>query len=174
LENCAEPLEITCERTIESLIAYGGGAQPQDDITLLAIECQGIEKSAPGEGNDKLLLFEKEEKMLIEMKQEGEVMVIKSLEKRMDARIATDFKEKMAAFIKEGQNLFVLDISGVEFIDSSALGAIISSLKLIGQKGNLVIAGATESVLSMFKLTRMDKVFRLFKNEKEAVSALST
>ena len=111
--------------------------------------------------------------MQIETRKEGKVMVVKYLEKRMDARMAVDIKEKIAEFIGDGHNLIVLEISEVDFIDSSALGAIISSLKLIGSKGSLVISGATEPIVSMFKLTRMDRVFRMFDNEKKAVSALS-
>jgi anti-sigma B factor antagonist len=67
----------------------------------------------------------------------------------------------------------VLDLGAVSFIDSSGLGALVSSLKSMGKNGDLVICGAQSAVASMFKLTRMDKVFRMYPSAQEAASALA-
>lgn len=103
----------------------------------------------------------------------GSVLLAKPFDRRMDASMAVEFKQKMAALIEEGHSLVVLDMESVDFIDSSGLGAIVSSLKAIGREGDLVISGLHPTVLSMFKLTRMDRVFRLFQSKDEAVAALS-
>lgn len=67
----------------------------------------------------------------------------------------------------------MLDLSEVDFIDSSGLGAIVSSLKAVGKQGNLIICGIGETVLSLFRLTRMDRVFQIVSSPEEAVRALS-
>jgi anti-sigma B factor antagonist len=102
----------------------------------------------------------------------GKLLVVKPLEKRMDAFVAPDFRGQMGAFISEGQQLIVLDLSEVDFVDSSGLGAIVASLKMLGGKGDLVIAGASDKVMSLFKLTRMDRVFQIFAGKEEAVARL--
>jgi len=102
----------------------------------------------------------------------GSVVVVKPLEKRMDATIAADFKTQMGILINEGQVLFVLDLSEVDFVDSSGLGAIVASLKMLGGKGDLVIASAGEKVMKLFKLTRMDRVFQVFPTSDEALAQL--
>jgi anti-sigma B factor antagonist len=112
--------------------------------------------------------------MQIQDEKIGGVLVVKPLEKRLDAHVAVDLKEKMAFFVNNGNDLIVLDLAGVDFIDSSGLGAIVSSLKVLGRKGDLAICGIHETVMSMFRLTRMDRVFRIFPNRDEAVTALST
>ena len=61
----------------------------------------------------------------------------------------------------------------MEFIDSSGLGAILSILKRMPKGCELIICGTTEPVMSMFKLTRLDRVFTMRKTVDEAVSALS-
>lgn len=111
--------------------------------------------------------------MQFESEKTGEVLVVKPLEKRMDAAVAVDFKEKMGEFIESGNDLIILDLSSVDFIDSTGLGAIVSSLKRLGRKGDLVICGIRETVMSLFKLTRMDRVFRIFAERNEAIAALS-
>jgi anti-sigma B factor antagonist len=64
-----------------------------------------------------------------------------------------------------------LDAQGV--VDSSGLGAMVSVFKLIGEDGEIVICGPSEAAMRMFKLTRMNRVFRIFEKEEEAVRALS-
>ena len=43
----------------------------------------------------------------------------------------------------------------------------------MGDGGELALCGARDSVISMFKLTRMNKVFHMFRSPEEAVSSLS-
>ena len=117
--------------------------------------------------------IDKEQKMKIEDRKDGEILIVKPVEKRLDASVAVEFKGKMAEFIKDGNELIVLDLSDVKFMDSSGLGAIVSSLKALGRKGDLVISGTKKAVSSLFTITRMDRVFRMFVNAEEAVSALS-
>lgn len=110
--------------------------------------------------------------MELEHRNEGNVLVVTLPEKRLDARTAGAFKEKMIEFVRSGQTRIALDIHEIEFIDSSGLGAIVSVLKQLGGQGDLVICGARDTVTSMFKLTRLDKVFQMFPGTSEAVAAL--
>lgn len=111
--------------------------------------------------------------MELEHRNEGNVLVVTLLEKRLDARSAAAFKDKMVEFVRGGQTRIALDIREIEFIDSSGLGAIVSVLKQLGGQGDLVICGARDTVTSMFKLTRLDKVFQMFPGASEAVTALA-
>ena len=112
--------------------------------------------------------------MPIDSRLVGDVLVVQPFEPRLDAHVAVNFKETMVNFIKEGHKRIVLNLSNVEFIDSSGLGAIVSSLKTLGLKGELAICGPRDTVLTLFKLTRMDKVFRIFTQEEETIAALTS
>ena len=81
--------------------------------------------------------------------------------KRIDASVAMEFKDAFVAMIDGGHHDLVVDFSNVEFIDSSGLGAIVGVLKHLGHRGNLVLSGLSRSVLRVFELTRMDRVFRI-------------
>jgi len=110
--------------------------------------------------------------MQLDQRRAGDVLIVIPLEDRLDARIATDFKEQMTELIASGHTKIVLDLSKVEFIDSSGLGAIVSGLKRMGGRGELVVCGLQETTMTLFRLTRMDRVFQVFENERQAVSAL--
>jgi len=103
----------------------------------------------------------------------GNILVVKVLESRITADVASRFKADMVDYVKAGHHNLILDLSDVSFIDSSGLGALIATLKVIGKDGEIVIAAAPPTVVVMFELTRMDRVFRLIKSVDEAVSSFS-
>jgi len=111
--------------------------------------------------------------MEIEERKVGNVLVVLPREKRIDASVSTGFKGRMVDWINQGNRHIVLDLSEVDFIDSSGLGAIVSSLKTLGNDGDLVICGIRETVMGLFKITRMNRVFQIFATESEAIEALS-
>ena len=102
-------------------------------------------------------------------RKENGLLVINFHEKRLDATVAVELKEILATCIENGDTDILLNISEVEFIDSSALGSIVSSLKRIGNKGDLFFSGAQENVKRLFSLTRMDRVLQIFPTVDEAV-----
>jgi anti-sigma B factor antagonist len=110
--------------------------------------------------------------MQIETTSGPDCTFVKPLERRIDASSASGLKEKIQECIRAGAKHIVLDLSMVDFIDSSGLGAIISIRKVLGEGGDLSLAAPKDAVVSLLKLTRMDKIFRLYK-EPEAALATS-
>ena len=99
--------------------------------------------------------------MRFEENRVGDVLVARVLDGRIAADVAPQFKAHLANYAKNRGLSIVLDLGAVSFMDSSGLGALISSLKSIGSDGHLVISGARGPVAMMFKLSRMDKILRL-------------
>lgn len=102
-----------------------------------------------------------------------EVTVISLGVKRATAEIAKDFKELLFNLIDEKKiKKILIDMSKVEFADSSFLGAIVSGLKKISLiKGDIKIFGLQPSVNEMFQLTRLFKVFDIFDNKDDAIDS---
>lgn len=109
--------------------------------------------------------------MNIEFIKPAEVTIVRMKEKRLDAEIAVEFKKQVVKKMSDNDMYFVFNLSGVEFIDSSGLGAIVTCLKHLNRKGNIYLACLSPKVMPLFELTRMDKVFRMFSSEEEAVKA---
>jgi anti-sigma B factor antagonist len=110
--------------------------------------------------------------MRLEEQAEGNAMVVKLLDRRFDSTTAPLVKAGFARLIGQGHQRIALDISDVEFIDSSGLSAAVWALKRLGANGKLVIGGAQASVMSVFKLTRLDKILQVFADKEMAVAAL--
>ncbi|MCR8724971.1 STAS domain-containing protein [Frigidibacter sp. ROC022] len=89
---------------------------------------------------------------------------------RIDAAGAIDFKDGMKALTGSESGRVVLDLGQVGFIDSSGLGAIVAVMKQLGPGRRLELAGLTPAVAKVFRLTRMDDVFRIHDSVAAACS----
>lgn len=103
---------------------------------------------------------------------DAQLQVVSVRETRIDAAVALEFKDAMRRHTAGGPAIVVLDLSTVEFIDSSGLGAIVASLKHIGKERTMALAGLNPTVERVFKLTRMDTVFTLFPTLESALADL--
>jgi len=110
--------------------------------------------------------------MLCNKRNESGVTVVEVAEKRIDAAVAPAFKEYLANEAREGATKILLDLAAVDFMDSSGLGAVVSGLKSMAG-GELAICNIQMPVVELFKLTRMDRVFKLYDSVEEAVAAMS-
>ncbi len=71
-------------------------------------------------------------------------------------------REKLIALLEEGVYNLTLDLSGLDYVDSSGLGVLISIHKRCLQKGGkMTITGLRGMVEELFKLTRLDLVFNV-------------
>ncbi len=104
----------------------------------------------------------------------GRVIVVDPGVKRIDATVAVSLKSALADLVKAGHAHIAIDLGNVEFIDSSGLGSLAAVRKQVGKSGEIALFGVQGTVKNMFKLTRMDKVFKIFHSKAEAIPALSS
>lgn len=79
----------------------------------------------------------------------------------LNMSVAPQMREELHRLVDEGNTRIVVDLSGVETMDSSGLGALISGLKAARQAGgDLRIAEAGDQVIEVLKLTNLDRILR--------------
>ncbi len=108
--------------------------------------------------------------MRLKKQRRGPILKLTILENRLDANNVHHFKRQWQELLASGPAGLIIDVSNLEFIDSSGLGALLKGLKLSDEKTAVVVCRAREPILSMFKLTRTDKIIKLFSSEPEALS----
>lgn len=99
--------------------------------------------------------------MNLEPLQTPECLIIRVAEARIDAAAAIRFKDRMRDLTSGIRGRVVLDLCGVEFIDSSGLGAIVTVMKHLPEGATLELAALMPNVDRVFRLTRMDSVFAI-------------
>jgi anti-sigma B factor antagonist len=98
----------------------------------------------------------------------GAVTVLRAMGSRIDAAGAIQFKDRMRAACDGAARRIVLDLSQVDFLDSSGLGAIVAVRRLLGDAHVLELAALTPPVARVFRLTRMDTVFAIHARAQDA------
>lgn len=90
-------------------------------------------------------------------------------EERIDAHNSGELKEAILHLIEQGEVNIIVQLAQVRFIDSSGLGALLSGYKNAALKsGRLAITNMQPQVLSMFELTRLNRVFDIYTDLNEA------
>ena len=82
-------------------------------------------------------------------------------EGRLNMVAAPDLREQLHSLVRAGNTRIVVDLSAVETIDSSGLGALISGLKAARQGGgDLRISAPSEQALAVLELTNLNRVLK--------------
>lgn len=110
--------------------------------------------------------------MQLSTRTEGKLTIATILDTRLDAAVAPELKNRIAQLINDGHNYIILDISAVTFMDSSSLGALVSLLKMVTNRGELIVTGSRGIVADLFKLTRMNRVFRMATDVESALGMM--
>ena len=106
-------------------------------------------------------------------KREREGIVILDLKGRLVVgEAASKLREEMIALAAAGQHRVVLNLRGVDFIDSTGLGAMVicfTTLKKAG--GALKLCNLAEREIELLVLTKLTSVFELFDDEQHALNS---
>jgi len=89
----------------------------------------------------------------------GPVGLLRVEESRIDASVAIQFKDQFRDLTTGVEGDVILDLSTVDFLDSSGLGAVVAARKLLGAGRVLELSGLTPAVDRVMTLTRMHTVF---------------
>lgn len=111
--------------------------------------------------------------MLYDTRTEHGITIVTPSVSRLDASTAPALRQALIGSIDAGSTQLVLDLSGVAFLDSSALGALIATAKRIRADGHFGVSGVQPAVARLFALTHMDRVFTLYPSKTEAIARLT-
>lgn len=100
-----------------------------------------------------------------------EVTVVAVPGPRLDSSNTKKFKSATMPVV-EGSTRLIVDMSAVQFVDSSGLGTILSFLRQVTAKGgDLKVCGLSKAVRALFELVRMHKVIEIYNTKEEALAA---
>ena len=81
-------------------------------------------------------------------------------------------QEQFEKISEEMTGAIVLDLSGLEHLDSTAVGVLVGGLKRFEAQGRrFYLVNPRERVLSVFRITHLDSVFRIFPSVDGALAS---
>jgi anti-sigma B factor antagonist len=79
-------------------------------------------------------------------------------------------RDLVNGILNKNRHNFVLNLTGVDYIDSSGLGQLISIWTSIqNRKGQLIILNPNKRIRRLFEITRLNTVLEICEEESDAV-----
>jgi anti-sigma B factor antagonist len=89
----------------------------------------------------------------------------------VDVYTAPKLRERLVELVGEGHYKIIVDMTKVEFLDSTGLGVLVGGLKRVrSHDGTLALVCNQERILKIFRITGLTKVFPMFDTLDEALA----
>jgi anti-sigma B factor antagonist len=86
---------------------------------------------------------------------------------------APEFSRRLNAAIGDGRTQVVLDLTDVDFIDSTGLSVLLNGLRRVTRAGGrMALVCTNPTVLRLFIITRLDSTFQIVGTREAALSAV--
>jgi anti-sigma B factor antagonist len=93
----------------------------------------------------------------------------------IDVYTAPKLREALLSLVDSGTYRLVVDMSGVEFLDSTGLGVLVGGLKRVrAHDGGIDLVVTQGRILRIFKITGLSKVFAIYDSVDEALAAANS
>lgn len=90
-------------------------------------------------------------------------VVVVRLSGRLDAISSRSFQQRLAQVALHPQGVCILDMAGVDFIDSEGVCALVQELKRFNDANcRLAVCNLAPSARLIFEITQLDQVFEVF------------
>ena len=90
----------------------------------------------------------------------------------IDVYTAPKLRDKITELVGEGHHDLVIDMEGVDFLDSTGLGVLVGGLKKVrAHDGSMELICSQDRLLKIFRITGLAKVFTINDTESSALGA---
>lgn len=106
----------------------------------------------------------------LDSRPEGSWTVI-DVKGEVDVYTAPKLREKIVDLVNQGSHQIVVNLEGVEFLDSTGLGVLVGGLKRVkSHDGTLSLVCTKPKILKVFSITGLSKVFPIYDTVQEAAA----
>ena len=110
--------------------------------------------------------------MELQTHEDGSVTVLTVTGDLVIGDAESTFKKTVTRLLEEGHTRLLVDLSGVGFLDSSGLGALVRALTQSQKEGGQTkLLNAGPQIRKLLQMTKLDSVFEIHDNMEAAVSS---
>ena len=108
----------------------------------------------------------------INTREVGSIVVIDAVGRLTLNDSRTSLRDLIHVFTGNGHRLFLLNLAGVEFVDSDGMGELVRSYSVIRKcGGEMRLVNLTEKVRNLLEITRVNTLFEIYQEEQVALQA---
>jgi anti-sigma B factor antagonist len=99
----------------------------------------------------------------------GDVLVVDARGRLTLGRETEALRQRLKDVVESGQKQIVLDLSGVDYIDSAGLGTLVAGAASVRRAGGeLKLANLTERVRGLMQITHLSTLFDVYDSLEKA------
>ena len=107
--------------------------------------------------------------MDIKVRQEENASIVRLEGERATLQNAWEFRNALSELVERGEKTILVDLSPVNFADSSFLGVLIHFFKvLVRQDGELKVVGLNPSLRILFEMANLTRLFDVYETLEDA------
>ena len=110
--------------------------------------------------------------MELTTREDGDITILTVIGDLVIGEPETAFKKTVTRLLEDGRVNFLVDLSGVGFLDSSGLGALVRALTQSQKEGGQTkLLNAGPQIRKLLQMTKLDSVFEIHDDMEAAVSS---
>jgi anti-sigma B factor antagonist len=111
--------------------------------------------------------------MKFEIQKNGKATILKLHGRKLDSTVAPELKAEFLVLCKpKNCTKLIIDMSEVQFCDSSGLSALLIADRAMREHGGMVhLVHIHEKVMDLMKITQLDRLFTINKKVEDALKA---
>lgn len=113
--------------------------------------------------------------MKFSIEQDDNVVIFTLKEPRFDVTVAAEVKAEFLIVCQPTVEAMIVDLSNVIYCDSAGVSALLLAHRVMKENtAPVVLAGTSEHVTKILKMSRLDDMFESFETVEAALTALQT
>lgn len=101
----------------------------------------------------------------------GDILLFK-IEGEFDVDCADELKPQLVRFFEGNKKYLMIDISKIDYVDSSGLGLLVGAVRTCNQGQRIFILGPSTRVSRALEITGLDRIFNIYPNMQDALESI--
>lgn len=108
------------------------------------------------------------------LSENGNILIAELKGRLMDKSQSFEMLAMMDNHIREGKNKIILDLTGMDYMNSSGLNVLVNILtKARSNHGEVVICNVSKKIQELFIITKLNTLFHVSENREGAIQELT-
>ncbi len=105
---------------------------------------------------------------------DGKVVVLEPKGSLTGGDETDELKKSVAALMDQGNRKLIIDLGEVEYLNSSAIGALVSAhTSYINRQGKFILCNVNKSITNVFVVTKLSTIFTTAETREDAIYAIA-
>lgn len=111
---------------------------------------------------------------MIKTEKRGNIEIVSLTENKLNALTAESFREKVSELFSDNHAMVILNLKGVEYVDSTGFGAFLTLLRTARNNyGTMKICSPEEPVKKLFSTLHLNNVFDIHENLEDCIKSFT-